>query len=79
MVELADGLYLLGGERTGAVAAEIERYQPALDQWTSWPALPAARGGTGGAAWDGAAVMPGGAHRLAWAPVADVDVFQPTP
>jgi hypothetical protein len=70
-------VYCAGGEAGTAVVKAAEAYDLAGDAWVELPDLPRSRGGTGGAALGGRLIAPGGAHRLAWEPTDDVDVFDP--
>ena len=73
-----DGVvYCAGGEAGGTVIRATEGYDLAADTWAALPDLPLRRGGTGGAARDGRLVVAGGAHKYAWEPTDDVDLYDP--
>jgi hypothetical protein len=72
-----DGLlYCAGGEAGDDALAVVEVSSGKLD-WTEVAPLPEPRAGAGAAGHDGALYVVGGAHRLAWEPIADVDVLVP--
>ena len=77
--ELAGRIYAAGGlvGATGRPLATVSRYDPGRDAWTTLAPLPEPRAGAGAAGHDGALYVIGGAHRLAWQPIADVDVLVP--
>jgi hypothetical protein len=73
-----DGAVLCAGGEAGTSALRtLEAYDLAADTWAPLPRMPDGRAGTGGAAQAGRLVVPGGAHRLAFEPTADVAVFDP--
>ncbi|MDQ3365357.1 MAG: kelch repeat-containing protein, partial [Myxococcota bacterium] len=56
---IGDQIYVAGGLRNGAVA-DVSRFDPATNEWTALPALPAARDHACGGALDGRLVVAGG-------------------
>ena len=79
---VADGrLYVIGGEGNPAAAsgvfAEVEAYDPETDHWTSLPAPPTPRHGTGAAALLGQIYVPGGATQQGFGAVATNERLTP--
>ena len=76
-----DVLYTTGGEGNPAVAtgvfANVEAYRLAADAWTELAPMPNPKHGVGGAAWNGALYLAGGADREGFGAIATTDVFRP--
>lgn len=76
-----DVLYTAGGEGNPAVPAgvfdDVESYSLATDAWTTHAAMPTPKHGVGGAVWDGALYLCGGADREAFGAIATTDVYRP--
>lgn len=69
----ADRIFVTGGEGNAAVASgvfsQVEVYNVAADQWTSYPNMKTPRHGTGGAVWNGVLYIPGGASKQSFGAV----------
>ncbi|HUS65177.1 MAG TPA: kelch repeat-containing protein [Kofleriaceae bacterium] len=79
---VVDGLIVCAGgeaDRTyhGGIAPETEAYDPVTDTWSALPPMRTPRGGTAGAAVDGRLYVPGGARKLAFAPLDVNEAFDP--
>jgi N-acetylneuraminic acid mutarotase len=78
---IADRLYTTGGEGNPAVPsgvfASVESYSLATDRWTEHAPMPTPKHGVGGAVWDGALYLCGGADREAFGAIATTDIFRP--
>ena len=74
-------LYTAGGEGNGAVASgvfpDVEAYDPVANTWTELSDMPNPKHGVGGAVWDGALYLCGGADEAGFGAIADTDVFRP--
>jgi N-acetylneuraminic acid mutarotase len=74
-------LYVAGGEgntaATSGVFAQVEGYTPASDTWQSLADMPEPRHGVGGATWDGALYLCGGASRAGFGAIASTAIFRP--
>ncbi len=78
---IGDVLYVAGGEGNPAVSsgvfANVEAYTLASDSWAQLAAMPNPKHGVGGAVWDGALYLCGGADTEAFGAIAATDVFRP--
>lgn len=79
---VVDGVaYVLGGEgnpnHPSQVFDENEAYDPRVDRWTSLPAIPTRRHGTGAAAVDGIIHLPGGADVIAFGAITTHESYAP--
>lgn len=74
-------LYTAGGEGNPAtpsgVFANVEAYSLATNTWTQLPAMPNPKHGVGGAAWNGALYLCGGADQEGFGAIASTDVLRP--
>jgi N-acetylneuraminic acid mutarotase len=79
---IIDGkLYVTGGEGNSSDPAgmydDVEAFDAAANMWTVLSAMPNKKHGVGGAVWDGALYLCGGADREGFAAVAGTDIFRP--
>ncbi|HEX5062645.1 MAG TPA: kelch repeat-containing protein [Kofleriaceae bacterium] len=76
-----DRLYTAGGEGNPAVASgvfpNVEEYVYSTDTWTRLADMPNPKHGVGGAAWNGALYLCGGASMEGVGAIATTDVFRP--
>jgi N-acetylneuraminic acid mutarotase len=74
-------LYATGGEGNPAVMSgvfpDVEAFDPATNTWTELAAMPNPKHGVGGAVWNGALYLCGGANVEGFGAIAAVDVFKP--
>jgi N-acetylneuraminic acid mutarotase len=74
-------LYTTGGEgnpaATSGVFPDVEAFDPATNTWTELPDMPNPKHGVGGAVWDGALYLCGGANKEGFGAIAATDVFRP--
>lgn len=74
-------LYATGGEGNPAVASgvfpDVEVFDPASNTWTELPDMPNPKHGVGGAVWDGALYLCGGANKEGFGAIAATDIFRP--
>ena len=74
-------LYTAGGEGNPAVASgvwpDVEAFDPATNTWTELADMPNPKHGVGGAVWDGALYLCGGANKEGFGAIAATDVLRP--
>jgi N-acetylneuraminic acid mutarotase len=78
---IGNKLYATGGEGNPAVQSgvfpDVEAFDPATNTWTELAAMPNPKHGVGGAVWNGALYLCGGANVEGFGAIAAVDVFKP--
>jgi len=78
---IGDKLYTTGGEGNPAVPSgvfpDVEAYSLIDDTWTELADMPSPKHGVGGAVWDGALYLCGGANMEGFGAIAATDVFRP--
>ena len=78
---IAGALYVTGGEGNSAapsgVFPQVEAFTPATNTWQQLAEMPEPRHGVGGAVWDGALYLCGGANRAGFGAIASTVVFRP--
>lgn len=74
-------LYVAGGEGNAEAASgvfpHVEAYTAATDSWQALAEMPEPRHGVGGAAWDGALYLCGGASRAGFGAIASTAIYRP--
>lgn len=74
-------LYATGGEGNGAdatgVFANVEAFTLATNTWAQLAPMPNPKHGVGGAVWNGALYLAGGADVEGFGAIADVDIYRP--
>jgi N-acetylneuraminic acid mutarotase len=74
-------LYTAGGEGNAAVASgvfpDVEAFDPAMNMWTELANMPNPKHGVGGAVWNGALYLCGGADQEGLGAIAATDIFKP--
>lgn len=74
-------LYVAGGEGNAAAASgvfpQVEAFAAATNTWQALGEMPDPRHGVGGATWDGALYLCGGASRAGFGAIATTAVFRP--
>jgi N-acetylneuraminic acid mutarotase len=74
-------LYATGGEGNPATAsgvfADVEAFDPATNTWTELADMPNPKHGVGGAVWNGALYLCGGADVEGFGAIAATDIFKP--
>ena len=74
-------LYTAGGEGNGAISsgvfANVEAFDPAANTWASLEPMTNPKHGVGGAVWNGALYLCGGASQEGFGAIAATDVFRP--
>jgi N-acetylneuraminic acid mutarotase len=78
---IGDVLYTTGGEGNPAIPsgvfASVEAFTPSTNTWSQLAPMPNPKHGVGGAVWDGALYLCGGADQEGFGAIADTDVFRP--
>jgi len=78
---IGDVLYTTGGEGNPAVPSgvfpDVEAFTPATNTWAELANMPNPKHGVGGAVWDGALYLCGGANMEGFGSIAATDVFRP--
>ena len=78
---IGDVLYIAGGEGNPALSsgvfANVEAYTLVSDSWAQLAPMPNPKHGVGGAVWDGALYLCGGADSEGFGSIAATDVFRP--
>lgn len=74
-------LYTAGGEGNAASPAgvfpDVEAFTPVTNSWSTLAPMPNPKHGVGGAVWDGALYLCGGASKEGFGAIAATDVFRP--
>lgn len=78
---IGDTLYVAGGEGNtdvpSGVFEEVEGFHLASNTWTQLTPMPTPKHGVGGAVWDGALYLCGGASKGGYGSIAATDIYRP--